>query len=136
MTRLRVTDLAIHLNEHGLQCAVVDWWSYACRAYGLEPSHLIAIPNGGARNKITGARLKAEGVRAGFPDLALLTPRGEYHGLFVELKTDKGTAKPSQKEWQQRLLDQGYAAVIARGADVAIRYIEDYLELGKSDAIS
>ena len=29
---------------------------------------LFAVPNGGARNKVAGAKLKAEGVRRGVPD--------------------------------------------------------------------
>src|SRR5262245_64718583 len=45
-----------------------------------------AIPNGGARDVITAGRLKAEGVRAGVPDVCLPVARAGYHGLFLEVK--------------------------------------------------
>lgn len=36
---------------------------------------LFAIPDGGRRDAVTGAHLKAEGVRAGVPDMFLAVPR-------------------------------------------------------------
>ena len=39
------------------------------------------IPNGGRRNKITGARLKAEGVVAGVPDVFLASPRQGFRSM-------------------------------------------------------
>ena len=65
-----------------------------------ELGMLFHIPNGGNRNIITAKKLKAEGVKKGVPDLCLPIPRGEHHGLFVELKKQKGgTTSPEQKAW-------------------------------------
>src|SRR5258706_15604992 len=58
-------------TEHQIQCSVIAQWYLMCARYGLPAFSLLAIPNGGARDPITGARLKAEGVRAGMPDLQL-----------------------------------------------------------------
>ena len=46
---------------------------------------LFAIPDGGRRDAVTGAHLKAEGVRAGGPDMFLAVPRQNAPGLFPEL---------------------------------------------------
>jgi hypothetical protein len=59
---------------------------------------LFAIPNGGARHKAIAGKLRAEGVRAGVPDICLPVPRGEYHGLFIELKRPKGGHVSEEQE--------------------------------------
>ena len=73
-------------SEHQEQSAVISWWALAHRQYGLPEFALFAIPNGGARDVITGARLKAEGVRRGVVDLMLAKPNGTFSGLFIEMK--------------------------------------------------
>ena len=74
-------------TESQEQKALFDWW----RAYARNtPLVMLHIPNGGARNAITGARMKAEGVTAGVPDILLAVPRQGCHGLWIELKRRKG----------------------------------------------
>jgi hypothetical protein len=103
-------------------------WASARIPRDLPP--LVHIPNGGARNAVTGARLKAEGTRPGFPDYALFVPRGEFHGLFVELKKRKGgRISPAQDQWLDALRSQGYATVIAYGWEHAASFISSYLLL-------
>ena len=119
--------------ESAEQKKIVQWWHLACRRYKLPEKILFAIPNGGRRDAITGARLKAEGVRAGVPDLFLAHPnsRGSC-GLFLELKqgkgSDKGQLSEAQKECLFELNKQGYAVCVPYGFDEAKKYIEDYLE--------
>ena len=56
-----------------------------------ELAALYAIPNGGNRHPAVGAKLKAEGVRRGVPDLHLPVARGGFHSLYLETKCpDKG----------------------------------------------
>lgn len=116
-------------SEHQEQCAVVAWWSVACLGYGLPRFALFAIPNGGARDSITGARLKAEGVRPGAPDLCLAAAAGPHHGLFIEMKKVDGD-KPNdkQEEFKNYLEGAGYKTAISYGADAAITEIEQYLK--------
>jgi hypothetical protein len=96
-----------------------------------ELKGLFHVPNGGARDKITGARLKREGVKAGVPDVLLLVARGEYHGLAIEMKRQKGgVLSQNQKAWINRLNARGYKAVACRGAADAIKTIEGYLAMG------
>ncbi len=113
-------------EEHRIQVALFKWAKYAsARHSGLKL--LFAVPNGGARDAVTGAMLKAEGVRPGVPDMFLPLPVGDYHGLFIELKTARGRPTPEQREWLMRLRHRGYAAVLCRGLDAAIETITRYL---------
>lgn len=113
-------------DEHQHQRAVVEW---AERMSGLIPElrWLFAVPNGGKRHLLTAKKMKAEGQKAGVPDLCLPIPRGRFHGLFVEMKTPKGTLTPEQREWLKSLTAHGYRAEVARGFEAAINIIEDYL---------
>jgi len=89
---------------------------------------LVAIPNGGLRSKAVAAKLKAEGVKAGYPDMALNVPRGPYHGLFIELKSEKGRVSPLQSEWLTKLNAYGNLAVTAYGWIEAKQHLENYLD--------
>lgn len=89
-------------------------------------------PNGGSRNKIEAARLKAQGVRAGVPDICLPVPRGGYHGLYIELKRTKGgRISDQQKNWMNALAAQGYAVALCRGFYDAQQTIIQYLTHGR-----
>jgi DNA mismatch repair ATPase MutS len=103
-----------------------------------------AIPNGGKRDKITAAKLKATGVKAGVPDIMLPVAMGDFHGLFIELKrqasfkTGKrgaliidraaGTASDAQDGWLDDLRGQGYRVAVCEGWLSAAREITDYLD--------
>jgi hypothetical protein len=51
-----------------------------------------------------------------------------YHGLYIEMKRSKGgTVSPEQKVWISLLKQQGYEAIVCRGADEAKQAIESYL---------
>lgn len=87
------------------------------------------IANGGSRGKAEAARFKAEGVKAGVPDLFLPVARGPYHGLFIEMKRQKGgKVSDAQKAWISALTVQGYLAVVCYGWKDAAELIEDYLD--------
>ena len=116
------------ISESAEQQAVIFWWdTIAAKQHGLDARHLIAVPNGGARNPITGAILKAEGTRPGVPDLLLAVPHGPSHGLFVEMKAIGGKAEPHQRDYHALLRAQCYAVKVCQGFDDASRTIEAYL---------
>lgn len=50
---------------------------------------------------------RAMGVRKGVPDLHLPVARGQYHSLYIEMKTDTGRASAEQKWWGEQLLAAG-----------------------------
>lgn len=103
------------------------WASMEERAYP-ELAMLYAIPNGGKRAIKTAVALKKQGVKRGVPDMCLPVARGGYHGLYVELKRQKGgTVSDEQREWIAALNTQGYKAIICHGAEEAIEQIRGYL---------
>jgi hypothetical protein len=116
-------------SEHAEQVALMRWarlWS----AHVPELALLFAIPNGGQRHKIVAARLRAEGVQAGVPDLFLPVARRDRHGLFIELKRSAGgRLSPAQKAVNDRLRAQGYEVRVAHGWDEARVVLCAYLAI-------
>ena len=116
-------------TEEQEQAAIFQWAALMQGQYP-ELRLLHHIPNGGQRNKATAARLKAQGVKPGVPDIFLPVSRRGYHGLYIELKRKKGgQLSEHQKEWLDALFSEGYLAVRCDGADEAIGIIADYLKI-------
>lgn len=110
-------------------------FSWAAMLSGKHPALrlLYHIPNGGRRDAKEAAMLKAEGVRAGVPDICLPAARGGYHGLYIELKRAKsGRMSREQEEWIAALSAAGYRAVCCHGWAAAAREIERYLGGGEA----
>ena len=88
-----------------------------------------AVPNGGSRNPVEGKNLKLEGVSAGVPDICIPVPNKKYHGLYIEMKRQKGgRVSEKQKEWIERLNKLGYLAVVCKGAEEAKVVVEKYMK--------
>lgn len=112
-------------------------WARMMEGRYPELRMLFHIPNGGARNKAEAGRFKAEGVKAGVPDLFLPAPRGKYHGLFLELKRQYGgRVSPAQKAWMDELQAQGYVARVACGWEDASETLRWYLGLPRGETDS
>lgn len=102
-------------SEHLEQVRLVSWFR---RNY--PDVRIFAIPNGGARSGPQGAKLKAEGVVPGVPDLFV----PEWL-LWVEVKRQKGgTVSPDQKIWIAYLERIGHRCIVGRGFEDAKRQIE------------
>lgn len=114
-------------KEHNEQVTVIQWCDWQYKQYA-DARKIFAIPNGGYRNIIVATRLKAEGVRAGVPDLFLPVARQSFHGLFIEMKRRGAKAQANQLERLRMLNADGYCAVICHGADEAIETIKLYLD--------
>lgn len=114
--------------EHQEQSMLMDWWELAYKQYSVDESLLFAIPNGGLRNIAVALALKAEGVRRGVPDLFLAVPRGQFHGLFIEMKKEKGgVVSQAQKQMMEVLTTMGYQCAVCRGWNDAKKQIDAYL---------
>lgn len=90
------------------------------------------VPNGGHRVKAVAAKLKAQGVKPGIPDLVLSMARGGYFGLYIEFKAtppNDAAVSASQQERLRKLNDQGYLAIVCRGHFDAMEQIRAYLRL-------
>ena len=108
----------VHLHE--AQHPVLRWFA--------------AIPNGGHRNKVAAAKLKAEGVRKGVPDYLCPVAMPDwrvlksYVGLAIELKRRKGSrVEPEQHEWMAHLSEQGWRCHVASGHEAAWAAICEYI---------
>lgn len=108
-----------HLSEHFEQVIVVKALFNAGLCF-------TAVPNGGKRNPITGAILKAEGVKKGFPDLLIFDSPPLFpwvKGVAIEMKTLIGTTKPEQRAWADELIKRGWLVESCKGATRALNYL-------------
>lgn len=118
------------ISEAQHQAMVMKWSRQPeIRSVWPELALLYHIPNGGTRDAIEGRHLKQQGVKPGVPDLFLAAPSGKYHGLFIEMKTDKGRASDAQRQWIERLKAVGYFAQVCHGWEAAVATLEWYLSL-------
>lgn len=109
-------------HEHNLQIACVRWFRLQ------YPKHLIyAIPNGGRRNVAVAAKLKAEGVLPGVPDLHIPVAKGGFHGLYVEMKAGKNKPTDTQRSVMRKLRDEGYRCEVCYSFDDFVKTIDDYI---------
>lgn len=113
-------------DEHQEQKALFQWADYMTSKHPLL-ALVFAIPNGGDRHPAVAAKLKAEGVKPGVPDLFLPVAKGIYHGLFIEMKAAKGRPSNVQKEWLRQLAHQGFKTAVCYGWEEAKEVIEEYL---------
>ena len=114
-------------TEHQEQVALFEWAAWMARKH---PDLLLmhAIPNGGKRDIRTAARLKAEGVKPGVPDIFLPVPKDGKHGLYIELKRSRGgTVSKEQEAWIRALSAQEYVCAVCHGHREAIKVITDYM---------
>lgn len=122
-----VTTEQVKQSEHALQVAII----LECNHRAHEDARwgmIFAIPNGGHRSKAVAGKLKAEGVRAGVPDLLVPVARHGYHGAFIELKVGRNKPTENQNLWAGLLKDQGYkVSVFWNDAKEVIDWIEWYL---------
>lgn len=91
---------------------------------------LFHVPNENDRadsNPIQGAIRKSLGVWPGVSDLICLIPRNGHGALLIEMKDERGTQKPAQKEWQLAVEAQGYVYKICRSLEQFKEIIAEYL---------
>lgn len=130
-------------TEHAHQVAVFMWAAQeAPKEWRSALQFMFAIPNGGERNKAVAARLKAEGVKSGVPDIMLPVRKGRYAGLFIELKKPRagkvrgGKATLEQNAWITVLNGLGYSAHVCEGCLAAIAVITVYMGLGPFETMA
>jgi len=113
------------ISESSIQCNYLKWLNFQHPEIFEVTS---SFPNGGVRDPRYGARLKREGMKKGFPDLGIFSPRGQYHGMFIEFKNEKGRVSPEQKEILYKLQAKGYLCVICKSIEEAINLTNEYLK--------
>lgn len=64
---------------------------------------------------------------AGVPDMFLAIAIHPFHGLYIEMKTNKGKLSPQQWDYHKLLRWQGFAVQTCYGAEQAIETLTQYL---------
>lgn len=92
------------------------------------------VPNGGLRNKVVAAKLKAQGVKDGVLDI-WITKRSRHVkalgklGVVIEMKRQDASpsdTSKSQWEWINHLDDEGWITYVAKGWDDARQFLESF----------
>ena len=111
VSRLATNNSVLKIpSEHEEQVLFVQWFR---RTY--PDVRIFAIPNGEKRSQSAGARLKAEGVSAGVPDLYI-----PAWNTWIEMKRSKGgRVSEKQKDWIAYLEGIGHKVFICAGLDIA-----------------
>lgn len=113
--------------EHEIQKTFIDWCALARGQYP-ELGLIYAIPNGGHRHPAVAGKLKAEGVKAGMPDLHLPVPRGTFASLYIEVKAPGEKPKAHQVERMKELRAAGNFTAVCDGLQKLINTVLAYLK--------
>lgn len=119
-------------EEYENQCAIFNWAEWTSITYP-ELELLSASLNGVRLTVGQATKAKRSGMKKGWPDIELPVARGGYFGLFIELKV--GYNKPSDEQLKilSALAKEGYLCHVIWGAGAAIKEIERYLNLPKTE---
>lgn len=114
------------MTEAQEQKQLIQW----CRT---DPryQYLFHIPNESVGGQGWLARNRQMGVKSGVPDLFYPVPMNGYHGMFIEMKANKGRLSQAQKRWIDALTQMGYKCVVAHGWNEAREALEQYLSGGE-----
>jgi hypothetical protein len=100
--------------EHKLQVALMDYLAIAA----LPDIHYFAIPNQSNRHIANAAKMKAEGVRAGSPDICVMLPGGKV--AWLEMKAPNGQLSAAQKWFRDLAARLGHHWGMAKSVDEAL----------------
>jgi hypothetical protein len=112
------------MTEHEIQKSFFEWLSHQ-RFEGVELIH--AVPNGGARHPAVAKKLKAEGVKAGVPDVSFPAARGGYIGLAIEFKSKDGNPSKEQRERITKMQLERWCVIVCWDWQAAARAVEGYV---------
>lgn len=103
-------------------------WTAVAAGKRPELRLLYNVPNEGKRSALQGARMRAEGLRAGVPDICLPVPRGGYSALYIELKAGRNKPTDDQIAWLAALDAAGNKTAVCWGWQAASKAVKAYLE--------
>jgi hypothetical protein len=85
-------------------------------------------PNGGSRNKIEGAKLKAMGTKKGVSDILIIERNKSFVGLAIELKILPNKPTLEQIEFLYQLKLRGWDTAVIYSIDAFIEKVIKYFE--------
>ena len=114
------------------QAQVIEWsrWAYKTGKYPLL--NMLHCSLNGVKLSGTQAKIaKGQGMLSGVPDLFLPVPRQSFHGLYIEMKSEKGCLTENQQWFLGNAESVGYKTVVCYGSKEAIAAIQAYYEQQK-----
>lgn len=125
----------LKLNEDQIQHSFINLLKV--KNSGLYP-FVFHIPNGGFRpysfsssGKLycsEGVKMKRLGVKPGVADIFVMMPTVEYHGLWLEFKSENGKQTAEQKDFERLATSAGYCYRVVRSVYEAIDSLNKYFE--------
>lgn len=124
-------------SEHSQQVALFAQAALEIKNYP-QLCWMFAVPNGFFASPGQKAKMKAEGLKSGVPDVWLPIPSYGYNlaqeryyiaycGLVIEMKVGKNKTSEEQGEWLAYLSKAGYKCHICYGWKEAWQRIMEYL---------
>jgi hypothetical protein len=113
-------------TENQIQIAYIEWAELRSRKIP-ELQLVYHIPNGSHKSPAARGLFKRLGQKAGVPDIHLPIGRGQYIGLWIEFKSDKGRISEVQKRWHRLLEASGHRVVMSKDWKEAANITLDYL---------
>ena len=115
-------------SEYSHQVALFMWVSMSLIKYpALRWYHSIQNEENSG-SKIRGGRSKASGTKAGVHDTFLPAPRGQFAGLYIEMKKPDGKPSDKQLEFGLAVQEEHYAWAVCdhweKARDTLIEYLE------------
>lgn len=113
--------------ESAHQAQVMEWsrWAYKMGKYPMLS--MLHCSLNGVKLSATQARIaKAQGMLSGVPDLFLPLPKNGHHGLYIEMKSEKGRLTENQQWFLSNAESLGYKTAVCYSAKEAIDAIEAY----------
>lgn len=119
---------AVSISKGGVLCGSEDDLQRAtAQAYErMFASRIVAFhcPNGGKRDKVTAAKMKAMGVMPGVADWVVL--RRQRPAGLIELKTEDGRQSKEQMVFQARAEESGCEYRVVRNLREWIAVMEEF----------
>jgi len=118
------------MKESIIQQQCVHWFRKS-----FPDKVIFSIPNGAYLYNYKGFSLQAirlvrEGMLAGVPDLFIPSPSpdGRYHGMFIEMKSEKGKLSEKQKVVIDYLMKNGYRVVVCKDFEQFENEVNSYFD--------
>ncbi len=114
----------LKITEDDLQRQCITWFKLAYRPFALRIFH---PANGGFRNAIEAAKLKAMGVLPGVCDIIITVPNKDYSGLFCELKVGYNDLSAYQEAFI-KAHEKEYSCHVIRTVEEFICVVNNYFK--------
>jgi hypothetical protein len=113
-------------NESKEQASLIYWTTLAINVYP-DLKWLHCSLNGVNLTPVQAKIAKSQGMKAGIADLFLPAKRGEYSGLYIEMKYGKNKLTKEQKEFLEYVKSQGFLTFVCYGWYEAKELLIKYL---------